>query len=124
MPHRDQRVTEIAQAISERAKAPAAQVVEPVTAPEEKQSRLEPGAHLDGGGNVIIIKEDGAAIPMEEQRKEPLMEMLNQMRDDHKQALNELTQVVTELKAALSAPKEVIRGSDGLITGIKMKSGE
>jgi len=120
MPHSDPRVAQIAQAIKEKQEIPAVQATPQVAQEPTSSPRLEPGPHLDGGGNVIIIKEDGSAVSMEEQKQEPVMEMMRAQQ----QSIEQLTQVVMDLKESLTAPKEVIRGSDGLITGIKTKSGE
>lgn len=125
MPHRDPRVAQIAQAIGEReVAAPTNVTTTPAPEPEVVVSgKLEPGAYRQPDGSIIRVTPEGLIETVDQLDAAPILSMITQVQNDFQVHQAAMVEMITQISKAINAPKEVVRGSDGLITGIKPKTG-
>ncbi len=125
MPHRDPRVAQIAQAIGEReVAAPTNVTTTPAPEPEVVVSgKLEPGAYRQPDGSIIHVTPEGLIETVDQLDAAPILSMITQVQNDFQVHQAAMVEMITQISKAINAPKEVVRGSDGLITGIKPKTG-
>lgn len=68
---------------------------------QAEAKELKPGAHVLPDGSAITVGKDGNIRTLEQQEAEPIMEIINQMREENAQVMGKVAEALLKVSESL-----------------------